>query len=630
MRPAPGPWLRADRDRRRGRLLLAVVSGTAGWDTAHRVLAALALPPLIAVVVAAWTTHRRLLAAGAGVGAALRRGRGRDGRRRRTSRSRRWRSPRRSSTARAHLPRRAASLRPVARLRHAHEAADHVAAPAHRRLRDVRRRGRRPAARRAGRAADRPRARVRRRERVQPRDGRDIDKLMGKRTEKRPVAAGRVSRRRARSSSRWRCRRPRSSCSQPRQRAVRRARARRQPLLRPRLHALAEALDAEQHRHRRRGRRGAAARRLVGRDREPDAAGALPLPGRLPLDAAALLGARAAHPATTTRRRRCRCSRSSAASARRCARSCSTRWCWSASRCSRSTWSMFGLGYAIGRARARRRSSSGWRGGCGARRARAARRCSSTTPCSTSRCSSSRWRSTRSWRVSEPRLEPRHSGAHGAGHRAGSRAPAQERALRARALRAVDPDRDRHGADRVRVPAVRLVRVALRGAARRRPSPPAAGAAGRAPAVDENAGTLGGRALRRDGRPGARRSSAIRATARTGSSRRAWSTADRRDPVARPGHGHAPERSTTAPAPYLVSPTVGVYAMATTAKGSTTKAGVGVGDPLAGVATSFKHIDCGRYGRRREPTYNWCRATLPKAKVFFGGDPIRSITLTRP
>lgn len=80
---------------------------------------------------------------------------------------------------------------------------------------------------------------------------------------------------------------------------------------------------------------------------------------------------------------------------------------------------------------------------------------------------------------------------------------------------------------------------------------------------------------------------------------------------------------------YLVSPTAGVYSMATVAKGSTTKAGVAVGDPLADVATSFKHIDCGRTPGGESPSYDWCRATLPKLRVFFGGDPIRSITLTR-
>jgi protoheme IX farnesyltransferase len=41
---------------------LAVVSGAAGWGTAHRVLAAIALPPIAALVAAAWISARRLLA----------------------------------------------------------------------------------------------------------------------------------------------------------------------------------------------------------------------------------------------------------------------------------------------------------------------------------------------------------------------------------------------------------------------------------------------------------------------------------------------------------------------------------------------------------------------------------------
>jgi protoheme IX farnesyltransferase len=45
-----------------GAALLAVVSGTLGGGTPHRVLAALALPPLVALVVAAAVAHRRLLA----------------------------------------------------------------------------------------------------------------------------------------------------------------------------------------------------------------------------------------------------------------------------------------------------------------------------------------------------------------------------------------------------------------------------------------------------------------------------------------------------------------------------------------------------------------------------------------
>ncbi len=63
--PAPGPWLRLTALSAAGATLLAVVSGAASLGTesgnAHRLLAALALPPLAAILVAAWTTHRRLL-----------------------------------------------------------------------------------------------------------------------------------------------------------------------------------------------------------------------------------------------------------------------------------------------------------------------------------------------------------------------------------------------------------------------------------------------------------------------------------------------------------------------------------------------------------------------------------------
>jgi len=57
---APGPWLRLTALAASGATLLAVVSGAAGLGTAHRLLAALALPPLAALVVATWLSHRRL------------------------------------------------------------------------------------------------------------------------------------------------------------------------------------------------------------------------------------------------------------------------------------------------------------------------------------------------------------------------------------------------------------------------------------------------------------------------------------------------------------------------------------------------------------------------------------------
>jgi protoheme IX farnesyltransferase len=57
----PGPWLRLTAVFAGLATLLAVVSGAASLGAAHRVLAALALPPLLALVVAAVLVHRRLL-----------------------------------------------------------------------------------------------------------------------------------------------------------------------------------------------------------------------------------------------------------------------------------------------------------------------------------------------------------------------------------------------------------------------------------------------------------------------------------------------------------------------------------------------------------------------------------------
>jgi protoheme IX farnesyltransferase len=60
--PRPGAWLRLTSLFAAGAVLLAVVSGAASLDAAHRILAALALPPLVALVVAARLAHPRLLA----------------------------------------------------------------------------------------------------------------------------------------------------------------------------------------------------------------------------------------------------------------------------------------------------------------------------------------------------------------------------------------------------------------------------------------------------------------------------------------------------------------------------------------------------------------------------------------
>ncbi len=58
----PGPWLRLTALFAASAVLLAVISGAASLGAAHRVLAALALPPLVALMVAARLAHPRLLA----------------------------------------------------------------------------------------------------------------------------------------------------------------------------------------------------------------------------------------------------------------------------------------------------------------------------------------------------------------------------------------------------------------------------------------------------------------------------------------------------------------------------------------------------------------------------------------
>ena len=58
-----GPWARLLAVAAVAGTGLAVISGAAGWGTAHDLLAALALPPLAGLVVLAWISARRLLPA---------------------------------------------------------------------------------------------------------------------------------------------------------------------------------------------------------------------------------------------------------------------------------------------------------------------------------------------------------------------------------------------------------------------------------------------------------------------------------------------------------------------------------------------------------------------------------------
>jgi heme o synthase len=57
---APGPWLRLTALGGAAGALLAVVSGAVGGDV-HRAASAVAVPPLAALIVAAWVAHRQLL-----------------------------------------------------------------------------------------------------------------------------------------------------------------------------------------------------------------------------------------------------------------------------------------------------------------------------------------------------------------------------------------------------------------------------------------------------------------------------------------------------------------------------------------------------------------------------------------
>jgi protoheme IX farnesyltransferase len=61
-RVPPGPWLRLTALAAAAGCCAAVVSGALQLGAAHRLLAALALPPLCALLAAAWVAHRRLLA----------------------------------------------------------------------------------------------------------------------------------------------------------------------------------------------------------------------------------------------------------------------------------------------------------------------------------------------------------------------------------------------------------------------------------------------------------------------------------------------------------------------------------------------------------------------------------------
>src|SRR5579862_405432 len=179
------------------------------------------------------------------------------------------------------------------RLRHAHEAARDVAAAPDGRRGGLRRRRRRPGGGHVRGHDRRPGARLRRRRRAQPlprprhrpADGGADGTSSSRVGTPRPRAGARVRRRALGGLVRAaRCPRQLADCP---------AGARREPLLRLRVHALAQAYDAAEHRHRRRGGGGTAARRVRERVGSSGLGGPRHVRDRVPVDAAPLLGARA-------------------------------------------------------------------------------------------------------------------------------------------------------------------------------------------------------------------------------------------------------------------------------------------------------------------------------------------------
>jgi hypothetical protein len=86
---------------------------------------------------------------------------------------------------------------------------------------------------------------------------------------------------------------------------------------------------------------------------------------------------------------------------------------------------------------------------------------------------------------------------------------------------------------------------------------------------------------------------------------------------------------------FLLAPGHGVFALTVNDPDAVTLRGVGPGDPLDRVR-EYERVRCGEavageplFGGDT-PTYPWCRARLDSTEVFFGDDPIESVTLTEP
>ena len=95
-----------------------------------------------------------------------------------------------------------------------------------------------------------------------------------------------------------------------------------------------------------------------------------------------------------------------------------------------------------------------------------------------------------------------------------------------------------------------------------------------------------------------------------------------------PGEGRA--RSVSFPGRLaLVRGATGAYALSIWERGARTRAGVGLGDPLSLARERYGELDCGVRNEGTEYVpYPYCRARIAGHWIWFGQDPIASITLT--
>jgi hypothetical protein len=80
----------------------------------------------------------------------------------------------------------------------------------------------------------------------------------------------------------------------------------------------------------------------------------------------------------------------------------------------------------------------------------------------------------------------------------------------------------------------------------------------------------------------------------------------------------------------LVSPRDGAYAVLGWGDGAETQDGVGVGDSLAAARRRYRGLRCAvRNDGTEHPSYPYCTARIGGLYVWFGQDPIKSISLSR-